>query len=63
MTQQQAIFKRAQKAADQRGETLIVYYDPEWSMWDFTTESHFDILVDTNHAEYSWIEGTVEPKS
>ena len=48
---------RAKKMSNNRGETIIVYEDKNegFEGFDFTTESHWDFLVDTNYAEPNWI--------
>jgi len=57
------IEQRARRAANSRGEIIILYKDPEYNYPEFTTESHYDFLCDTNQCEYSWIESVIYPNN
>jgi len=60
MTKQQA-HQQAQRAANSRKETIIVFRDDDFGTWDFASESHWYFLLDTAQVEQNWLEAVVTP--
>ena len=53
---------RAKKMSFSRGEVVIVYEDKNegFEGYDFTIESHWDFLIETNYAEPNWIVAVID---